>query len=72
MALLQVQAALVSFISACLSYLLGSVIPRLDAPSQVMEAAGTAGLHLLSSRNPLGIPKVGPKKPKSELIEWVI
>ena len=69
MALLQVQATLVSFIAAILSFVLGLVMPRTASVAEDSAAARV----FLSARRPLrpSIP-YDPQKPKSGLAEWVM
>lgn len=67
MALLQVQATLVSFIAACLSVVLGLITPVPEAPSHTTEAI--SGLAHLMARRPHPKPVYDPTKPKSGLAE---
>lgn len=47
LALLQVQAAVVSFVAACVSFLLGLVVP--DQPSETGEGTGDLGTNSTTS-----------------------
>ena len=71
MALLQVQATLVSFIAACLSFVLGFITPTPEATQQSASAAIGMGMAHLLSRRPHPKPVVDPSKPRSGLAECV-
>ena len=64
MALLQVQATLVSFIAAILSFVLGLIMPRTGS-----AAAQDAVARSLFVRRPHPPLPVDPRKPKSGLAE---
>lgn len=70
-ALLQVQATLVSFVAACLSFVLGLVMPR-PGVSAVEASAAAESFSLLFSRRPRPTVPFDPRKPKSGLIEYVV
>ncbi|KAH8114205.1 solute carrier family 41 member 1 [Phellopilus nigrolimitatus] len=68
MALLQVQATLVSFIAAILSFVLGLIMPRSGSSSE----ASTDSRFLLYSRRPHPKLPYDPRKPKSGIAEFIM
>ena len=66
MALLQVQATLVSLIAAILSFVLGAITPDPEPTTSGADAAMT--MHLFA-RRPRPKPVYDPTKPKSGLVE---
>lgn len=66
MALLQVQATLVSFIAACLSFVLGMLTPRAGLPE---EHSQPLLLHIRGHHHPHPQVPHDPQKPKSGLAE---
>ncbi|KAL5512012.1 NGG1 [Sanghuangporus vaninii] len=68
MALLQVQATLVSFISALMSFVLGLVMPRTGTPA-VQDAVARS---LFLARRPRPPLPIDPRKPKSGLAEFIM
>ena len=60
LALLQVQATIVSFVAACLSFGLGSIAPRSQSPAS--DVADTALAMFMHARTPKR-----PKIPKGHL-----
>jgi solute carrier family 41 len=70
MALLQVQATLVSLIASILSFVLGAMTPD-PTPEGPAAAEGSAMLMHLLARKPRPKPVYDPTKPKSGLAEYV-
>lgn len=66
LALLQVQAAVVSFVAACVAFLLGLVVPD---PPPVDEATGSAAMNSTALFGRIPRPTHRPEAPKSGFAE---
>ncbi|KAI5118321.1 hypothetical protein M0805_006604 [Coniferiporia weirii] len=66
MALLQIQATLVSFVAAILSFALGLVMPKMTS-SEI-----STGVRFLRSRRPHPVHPPDPRKPKSGIAEFIL